>query len=272
MGDMKLTMALRTRVESPTGGGQFETITRPADWTAAATAVIVCDMWDDHHCVSAARRVVAMAPFMDNVLESARHKGMLIIHAPSGCMDFYRDTPARARAQHAPQAAAPRAFAWNNHDPQHEGPLPPELRPGCACDTPEPCSESYPAWSRQNELITIDPADAVSDDGQEVHNLLTQHAIEHVVIMGVHTNVCVLGRPFGIRQMVYLGRDIVLCRDLTDSYHRDPGRHFQGLDRIIAHIETYWCPTITSDQITSARPFRFSDDTRPHPAPPGAAP
>jgi hypothetical protein len=75
--------------------------------------------------------------------------------------------------------------------------------------------------------------------------------------MGVHTNRCVLGRPFGIRQMVYLGKDVVLCRDLTDSYHRDPGKHFEGLDQIISHVEKYWCPTITSESITSEPPFRF---------------
>jgi hypothetical protein len=78
--------------------------------------------------------------------------------------------------------------------------------------------------------------------------------------MGVHTNVCVLGRPFGIRQMVYLGQDVTLCRDLTDSYHRDPGKHFEGLKRIIRHIEDKWCPTMTSESITGDRPFQFEGD------------
>jgi hypothetical protein len=45
---------------------------------------------------------------------------------------------------------------------------------------------------------------------------------------------------------------------LTDSYHRDPGRHFEGLDLIIEHIEKYWCPTITSESITGKPPFRFN--------------
>ena len=29
------------------------------------------------------------------------------------------------------------------------------------------------------------------------------------------------------------------------------------------HIEKYWCPTITSDQIIGGSPFRFADDTGP---------
>lgn len=40
--------------------------------------------------------------------------------------------------------------------------------------------------------------------------------------MRVHTNICVLGRPFGIRQLVRLGKKPVLCRDPTNSFHRDP--------------------------------------------------
>lgn len=37
------------------------------------------------------------------------------------------------------------------------------------------------------------------------------------ISMGVHTNMCVLGRPFGIRAMVGLGRNVVLVRDLIDG-------------------------------------------------------
>jgi nicotinamidase-related amidase len=94
-------------------------------------------------------------------------------------------------------------------------------------------------WERRIATIEIADQDAVSADGQEVYNLLQQRGIDNVIVMGVHTNRCVLGRPFGIRQMVYLGKNVVLFRDLTDSYHRDPGAHFDGLQKIIAHIEHY---------------------------------
>ena len=60
----------------------------------------------------------------------------------------------------------------------------------------------------------------------------------------------------------FRGKNVVLCRDLTDSYHRDPGAHFEGLDKIIAHIEQHWCPTIISTSITGQPPFRFADDKR----------
>ena len=69
------------------------------------TAIIVCDMWDLHHCLNAVLRGEELAPRMNQVLEKARRQGVLIIHAPSSCMDAYKDHPARKRAKDAPKAA-----------------------------------------------------------------------------------------------------------------------------------------------------------------------
>jgi nicotinamidase-related amidase len=195
---------------------------------------------------------------MNRVLIEARKKGILVIHSPSDCMDFYKNTPQRRRAEDAPLVKTDVKFQWNYFNPEHEGHLEPRLeKAGCSCDTPQPCGPDERAWTRQNPAIEIGEPDAISDQGQEVYNLLEQRDIENVIIMGVHTNRCVLGRPFGIRQMVYAGKNVVLCRDLTDSYHRDPGRHFEGLELIIQHVEKYWCPTITSEAITGEPSFRF---------------
>lgn len=255
-------LKLMLRKAAPNGGGAASSdkrVTEQVSWDPAKTAIIIIDMWDGHHCRCAAARVVEMAQAMDRAVKVAREKGVFIIHAPSDCMDFYAGTPQRERAIAAPPAKAPVTFQWNKLDPRHEGPLDAEVAEnGCSCDSAEPCSPSYKAWKREIAAIEIAPEDAVSDQGQEIYNLLRQRGIEHVIVMGVHTNVCVLGRPFGIRQLVYLGQDVVLCRDLTDSYHRrQRASHFAGLDEIIRHIEQYWCPTITSDSLTGEPPFHF---------------
>ena len=52
--------------------------------------------------------------------------------------------------------------------------------------------------------------DGISDNGQEVWNFLKQKKIKHVIIMGVHTNMCVLNRPFAIKAMVRRGMDVIL--------------------------------------------------------------
>lgn len=252
-------LAIRGRSSLDGQPNEFRETEKTVRWDAKLTAVVIVDMWDDIHCKSAARRVVEMAPHMNQVVQAAREKGVLIIHAPSDCMDFYRDTPQRHRALIAPFAKASVEFQWNPFNPNHEGPLDARLQEpgGCSCDTVEPCGPRYQAWTRQIATITIDDADAISDDGQEIYNLLETRRIDNLVIMGVHANLCVLGRSFGIRQMIYAGRNVVLCRDLTDSYHRDPGRHFAGLEEIIQHVEKYWCPTITSTSVNGRPPFHF---------------
>ena len=98
-----LSLHLRTQQETATGTGRYHSLTHTADWDTAKTAIVICDMWDDHYCRNAAKRVAEMAPRMNQVIQKARAQGVLIIHCPSGCMDHYADTPQRKLAQQAPQ-------------------------------------------------------------------------------------------------------------------------------------------------------------------------
>ena len=256
---------LRTR-SGGAGEGDVPRVVVRTDWDPARVAVVVCDMWDAHHCVSAQRRVAEMAPRMDEVLAALRAQGALVVHAPAGCTAFYEGTPARERARRAPPATAPAPFDWNGWDHEPDAPLPAALTdPGaCSCDSAAPCGSGGPPypWTRQTPRIEVADGDAVSDDGQELFNLLEQRGIADVVVMGVHTNVCVLGRPYGIRQLAYLGKRPVLCRDLTDSFHRDPRGHAWGTAQVVAHVERRWCPTVTSDQLAGGEVFRFREDAR----------
>src|SRR5579871_4013518 len=77
--DAALQLHLRSRANS----GVQEKI---ETWEAKKTALIVCDMWDDHWCKSAARRVAEMAGPLNETIKSARAKGVFVIHAPSTCM------------------------------------------------------------------------------------------------------------------------------------------------------------------------------------------
>ncbi len=249
---------------------------RTVYWDPKKTAVIICDMWDDHTCKGAANRVAEMAPAMNRMVKAAREKGMLIIHAPSGTISLYEDTPQRRRAIQAPFAEAPVEIKWNNWDNDREGePFTFMTSGGCGCV--EPCpgwvdgeqgvrqwKGGKPPWTRQIETIEIAAEDVISDDGQEVYNLMQDRGIDNVILMGVHTNICVSGRPFGIRQMVYLGKNVVLCRDLTDALFQTKSpnfSHFRGTDLVVEHIEKHWCPTITSTAITGEPEFRFRGST-----------
>ncbi len=96
---------------------------------------------------------------------------------------------------------------------------------------------------------------------------MEQRGIENVIVMGVHGNMCVLGRPFAIRQMVAQGKNVLLMRDLIDTMYNSRKApyvsHFAGTDLLVEHIEKYWCPSITSVDFLGGEPFRFRADKRP---------
>ena len=116
---------------------------------------------------------------------------------------------------------------------------------------------------RQIADIEIHDQDAITDSA-EAYYLMYQKEITNVIVMGVHTNMCVLGRPFSIRQMVYQGQNVLLMRDLTDTMYNSKQSpfvsHFRGTDLVVQHIERHWCPTITSTDFLTGSPFRFKYD------------
>src|SRR5262245_22249690 len=262
-----LQLNLRSRVKN---GSECKEAERKAEWEPKKTALIICDMWDDHWCKSAAARVGEMAAPLNETVKAARAKGVLIIHAPSTCTAFYEGTPQRKRAQNAhfsstpiPLAASERwGTAWCWTDPKHEAVLPiDDSDMGCDC-RPVKCTIRSP-WTRQISTIEIAEEDAITDNGQETWNLLQERGIQNVILCGVHLNMCVLGRPFAIRQMVKLGKNVALMRDLTDTMYnpeRPPGvTHFQGTALMIEHVEKYWCPTFTSTDLTAKPAFHFKE-------------
>lgn len=245
-------------------------------WDPAKTAVIVCDMWDLHHCLNAVRREKEMAPRAEAFLKAARDKGMLIIHAPSECMKPYEGTPGRKRAQEAPKASnLPKDIGqWcSKIPPEEQGKYPIDQSDGGEDDDPVEHTRwaaelkakglnPRAPWTRQTDMLTIDQArDAISDSGVEIWNLLEARGIENVLLVGVHVNMCVAGRPFGLRQMAKNGKKVALVRDLTDSMY-NPGcwphvTHHQGTQLFIEHLEKYVSPTVTSNQLLGGEPFQF---------------
>ena len=264
--DAPLVLNVRTRVQAADGSREYHAILKKQNLNSATTAVVVCDMWDAHWCKGATRRVAEMAPRVNQVLHEARKRGMLIIHAPSNTLGYYKDTPQRKLAQAAPKVQAKVPLKnWCHLDKGRESSLPIDDRDGgCDCD---PKCRSRRAWTKQIESIDIKAGDAITDNA-EAYYLMKQRGIENVIVLGVHTNMCVLGRPFSVRQMAYQGMNVLLMRDLTDTMYnsrRSPFvSHFTGTDLVVEHIEKFWCPTITSADLLGGESFRFKNDKRKH--------
>jgi nicotinamidase-related amidase len=207
-----ITLHTRTRAlpEGGAGAGVPVISQKAVQWDPARTAVVVCDMWDKHHCPDATERVGEMAPRMNEVLKAARRKGMLIIHCPSDTMDFYKDHPGRKPAQAAPKVQTTIPLQnWCALDGVKEPALPIDDSDG-GCDGCPACP-GYGAWKRQHPDLEIMEGDAITDSAEAFY-LMRQRGITNVIVMGVHINMCVLGRPsknFGEKQL----RDIHVNQD-----------------------------------------------------------
>lgn len=215
------------------------------NWSANETALLLCDVWDGHWCRGAVERLDGLLPRMQQVVETARAQGVQIVHAPSDTMDFYADSLARRRALEAPSLEPP-------PDAEHPDPPLPIDASDDGSDTPD--DVPHRAWTRQHPAIKIDEErDIVSDRGTEVYSFLRHRRIQHLLIMGVHTNMCVLHRSFAIKQMVRWGIDVALVRDLTDTMY-NPAMppyvsHEEGTRLVVEFIEKFWCPSIDSGDL-----------------------
>ncbi|MFM7160719.1 MAG: hypothetical protein ACKO3P_10135, partial [Planctomycetaceae bacterium] len=222
------------------------------------------------------------APRIDALVAAARNCGATIIHAPSDCLPAYAGHPARLRAERVPRPAdlPAQSALWCSRLPQEADALYPiDQSDGGEDDDPAEHAEwaaSLKAkgrnpgtpWKTQSPLVRIDPEhDYLTDRGDEALAILKQRGIRHVLMTGVHTNMCVLGRPFGIRRLVAAGFDVALVRDLTDSMYNPRAwpyvDHFTGHDLVIAYVEQYLCPTVTSDAVLGGEPVRSKWDRRP---------
>ena len=274
-------LSLRRQEKSETNDHQFARITKAELWSPAETAVIVCDVWDKHHSLNAVRRMEEFLPRMNDVLKEARRKGSIIIHSPSDCMAAYEGHIARRRAiETAAAKVQPKDIEfWCSKIPAEEQAVYPidqsdgggddELTEHAKWADELKALGRNPGlpWKSQNAGIEIDEQlDFISDKGDEVWNILESRGIKNVILVGVHTNMCVLGRPFGLRQLARNGKNVVLMRDLTDCMYNAKSwpyvDHFTGNDLIISHVERFVCPTITSDQILGGKPFSSQYDQR----------
>ncbi len=256
LADDPLTFTARSR-----SGPDGEVTVRTVRWEARKTAVVICDMWARHWCASATRRVGELAPRVNELARSLRERGALVIHCPSGGLEHYAGSPQRELAAGAPPVKTEVPLRdWCALDPGRESPLPiDDSDNGCDCEPR--CDTATPMDRRQIAAIEIAAGDAITESAEAFY-LMRQRGIENVFITGVHVNMCVLGRPFAIRQLVTQGQNVVLVRDLTDSMY-NPRRpphvsHYRGTELVVEHIERHWCPTTTSADLLGGEPLRFA--------------
>ena len=121
-------------------------------------------------------------------------------------------------------------------------------------DTVDEFAPDTAVWARQHPSIYVDEKrDVITDDGSELAAYLHKQGRSSVLATGVHTNLCVLRRSFGLVALVGYGLSPVLVADLTDAMY-DPADppyvdHDAGTDLVVRYIESFVAPSTRSDRI-----------------------
>ena len=258
-----LRISMQQMIPSDLDAGCWNVTSRIEGWKPGETAIIICDMWDKHWCDDATARVAEIAPEMNKVITIAREKGVKIVHAPSDCIDYYANYPGRKEAMKYKDKKIA-SLAVGTKLPAEENATWPVDQSDEGCEN-EDCSP-HKAWTKQIDALTITDQDLISDSGAEIGAYFKKKKIKNVILMGVHTNMCVIGRSFGLRAMKRMGMNVVLMRDMTDLMYNSEMppyvNHFTGLDLMVEYIETYVCPSVVSTDFTGVKQFRFKEDNR----------
>ena len=147
----RLKISMQKRLPSDLEKGSWYIANEIQEWNPAETAIIVCDMWDQHWCKGAAARVTEMAPLMNDVISIARKRGVLIVHAPSECMEYYKKYPARKLGQKYKSKKVTSLFNIDKLKSEKDAVWPIDQSDG-GCDCSPECKERTP-WTHQIDLI-----------------------------------------------------------------------------------------------------------------------
>jgi hypothetical protein len=124
---------------------------------------------------------------------------------------------------------------------------------GCACGR-ERCAVNY-GWDGMHPALRIGGEDWMPDTQAEVYAICRKQGLTHLIYVGFHTQVCLLGKPMGLRAMKSAGLRCILARDMTDAHPGyDPARDFTpdlNTGQVVEHFEKHLCPTISfQDELT----------------------
>ncbi len=204
--------------------------------------VIAVDVWNYHWCKTATMRVDAIVPRMNKALDGARSLGMTVMLCPSDVVDNYVGYPQRERVFALPSIPVPDVMDVTCPPVPDAG--------GCACGR-EKCAVNY-GWDGMHPALRIDAADWMPDTQAEVYAICRKLGLTHLIYVGFHTQVCLLGKPMGLKAMKSAGLKCMLARDLTDAHPGyEPERNFTpdlNTDQVVEHFEKHLAPTIHFEQ------------------------
>jgi nicotinamidase-related amidase len=232
-----------TDLDVPCIEKNFHFVERELPLPVEETALVLVDVWSTHYIDSWLVRAQEVTETkIVPVLDAARKVGMTVIHGPSPSVaDRYVKPPPAA----PPASAGPdwppadfrniyRAGRWAAFGRNQEPVLPPTYK---RYETDLDIAESARPL----------PGEPVIHTGRQMHDLLADRKILHLLYAGFATNWCVIGRDYGILAMNSRGYNIILVRDATAGIEfHDTVDTLNATEMTIREIETKqgWSTTV----------------------------
>jgi len=228
--------------------------------------VIVVDMWNFHWCKTSTARVGALVPRMNRCLEELRQMGAQVFLCPTDVADNYVGTPMVESVLAVEPMTIPKLKKIDCPSAPDGG--------GCTCGPGNRCQVNY-GWDGMHPDLVVGENDLMPNDPEMLYAILRKRGITHLIFMGVHTQVCLLGKSIGMRNMLEAGFQCYLCRDLTDAHGMyDPVKGITPdafTAGVVAHFERYLAPSINmaetlhiSDVLEPVRFAPWGTVARPH--------
>ncbi|MEI6502150.1 MAG: isochorismatase family protein [Armatimonadota bacterium] len=179
-------------------------------------ALVLVDCWDRHYLRSYLERTdQIIREKIVPVVEACHDLDMTVIHAPSPAQaKRYPQWLQYAGDEELNPPAAPTLPDW---PPQNF-----RYRSGDYQQFAKPPGAVVQAWriveADQRKIVSeLEPREDefVVATGRQLHRLLRHRKILHLVYVGFATNMCVVGRDYGMRAMHGRGYNVMLLRDCT---------------------------------------------------------
>jgi hypothetical protein len=219
-----------------------QAITRIEDVDASKIGVVIVDPWNYHWCMTATERVSAMVPRWNKALEVARKIGMPVVWCPSDVIGSYSGYPQRERV-----LGMKLLTVLKERETPDTKFTAPSTSGACMCGPGISCKGNY-GWDGMCPDLFLADNDFIASSTEEVYTLLKDLSITHVIYMGLHTNICLYGKPGALKYMWEAGLNCMLARDINDaqtSYNPAAGYHpDKGTQQTDEDIERAGIPTI----------------------------
>jgi len=212
---------------------------------AKKVAIIVMDTWDYHWCRSWRNRAASLIPRMNKTLEGARKLGITILFSPTNAMRDMHNTRQRKATLQLPFHQIPESLNL-----LEEG-ASPFLSGNCECGYGHACFVTHNVNNQHPQLVMSDE-DFIAVTLQEAYNVLAEKGITHVILAGFATNVCVWGKPAGLKNLLNAGFQCAIASDLTEAitqYAEDVFNPTDGTLQSLALIEQKFAPTILMEEL-----------------------